>query len=115
MLWQTVERSVVSLTLLTATLKLARDSRMEWLLSLEPATFFVFLSHGVGFLLLWGAWKAVFGDDLNPAYLLFYFLAPACWFLMAMYLRSAVNVLPGFVQVGLTGRRSSRATLRERE
>ncbi len=87
---------------------MGRALQYKWLsariMTVEPRIYLIFLSHNLVFLLLWGIWKLIFGDDLGFPYLIFFLCAPLAAVWLSRYIYAVAVRLPGPLRMALLGR-----------
>ncbi len=71
---------------------------------IESRIYFVFLSHNVVFLLFWGLWQQIFGNELSYPYLIFYISAPFLWVITSFWVWQGIRRLPTGLYVYLLGK-----------
>lgn len=83
---------------------LKQKATARLLLNIEPRIYFVFLSHSVIFLFLWGVWQLPFGSDLGPPYIVFFLLAPLVALWVNLYLYPLIVDAPTPLRAALAGK-----------
>ncbi len=103
-MYDLLKRAVVSSAIILVSISAGRAATTRWLLHLEPHIYFIFLSHNFIFGLFWGAWIAVFGEDISRAYHFFYLLAPLILVLTIYSIHGVTARLPGIIRIPLAGK-----------
>ena len=103
-LYNEFKRLTLSLFLIDLSYVLTKFRKFKWLLWLAPSTFLVYLTHELVFMMLWGGWVLVFGNEITPQYLAFFFFIPVLWFLLIAITLPLISYFPAFLQVLIKGK-----------
>lgn len=104
-LMQFAKRLALALAVIHLAGAILRQKRMaQLLLNIEPRIYFVFLSHSVIFLFLWGIWQLPFGSDLGPPYIVFFLLAPWIALWVNIWFYSLISGAPMPLRTALAGK-----------
>lgn len=75
-MYDMLKRLIAALFVLDVALVCARSIQSRLIDRVDAATFFIFLAHNLVFLIPWGVWKALMGEDLEFPYIIFYLGVP---------------------------------------
>ncbi len=104
-LMQFVKRLALAMAVIHLAGAMLKQKKMaRLLLDIEPRIYFVFLSHSVIFLFLWGVWQLPFGSDLAPPYIVFFLLAPFIALWVNIYLYPLIVGAPLPLRAALAGK-----------
>lgn len=105
-LYNEFKRLTLSLVLIDLSYLLTKFGKFKCLLRFAPTTFLVYLTHEIAFMMLWGGWVLVFGKEITPLYLFFFFCIPILWFLFISASLQLIKYFPLYLQVLIKGKSS---------
>lgn len=103
--YELIKRASVSILFLDTSLYLARTVESPVIHRLDPPNYLFFLSHNVGYAVLWAFWVLMFGKDLTPVYSVYFLFAPVVLFASVIATHTFLKRLPGTIQILVAGRR----------
>ncbi len=103
----TIFRVLVTTAFLMASITLSRINAGKLLARLEPMTYLLFLSHTTIFLVLWGVWQRLFGNEMTWPYPLFFIIAPIIAVFIVYWLYKLVALTPVMTQKILAGKKTT--------
>ncbi|TAA47758.1 hypothetical protein EXY25_00465 [Corallincola spongiicola] len=103
-MYDLLKRAAIGLFFLDLSFYLMTVLKIRMVDSFSGATYLIYLSHDIAFMILWGVWNIFVGKDITPVYLLFFFLVPLSWFFVVKHLLRIFKFLPAFGQVLIFGK-----------
>ncbi len=103
-------RVLVTTGFLMASIALSRVNAGKVLARLEPITYLLFLSHTTIFMVLWGVWQKLFGNEVTWPYPLFFIVAPIITVFIVYWLYKLVGLTPHKTQKILAGKKQPNNT-----
>ncbi len=102
--FELAKRFAVASTILLVSTWLAKTFLRGSLLKISPPVFLVFLSHNLGFGVIWTAWTMVMGAEINSAYVIYIFGAPLIVWTVAYLVYPFLQRLPVAMRIPLIGK-----------
>lgn len=103
----TVFRVIVTTGFLATSITLSRLTIGKLLARLEPITYLLFLSHTTVFLVLWGIWQKLLGNEITWPYPLFFIITPVVTVFIVYWLYKLIALTPHTTQKILVGKKTS--------
>jgi hypothetical protein len=101
---QLAKRFAVASTILLASTWLAKTFLRRFLLKISRPVFLVFLSHNLGFGVIWSVWMLAQGPEINSAYVIYLFGAPLIVWAIAYLIYPWLLRLPSAMRIPLIGK-----------
>ncbi|WP_417585040.1 acyltransferase family protein [Nitrincola sp.] len=103
-LHSTVLRIIVVISIISFCYLIKKTKLSKMIISIEPISFLLFLSHQTVMLVLWGAWQVFFGKEITDSYTFFYMLSPIFTVTIVLFLYKITQHTPKQLNIAIKGK-----------